>query len=166
LPIRRGDEEEAGVARITDEYEGTPVWRLMTTFTQLQRAHRLVEAHSRLRSADLRLLWLLSDGVPRSMREIADQLALERSTVSRQVSAALADGLIARTDQPVAGARPLVVTQTGTDALTQVIEGNFGDYLGALDVLPEEERERFVENLAAVVESYGSRVAERHGHHC
>lgn len=151
------------MARITDDYVGTLVWRILSSFTRLQSAHRLMEANTSVRAADLRLIWLMADGEPRSVKEIADELALERSTVSRQVNAALVDGFVERAEHPVAGARPFVVTQHGVGTLTQILERNLDLYEGALATVPEGERERFVELLSGVVDAYGTLAAEHHG---
>jgi len=43
-----------------------------------------------------RLLWLLTEGPARTLRELSDELQLDQSTVNRQVNAALNHGLVER----------------------------------------------------------------------
>jgi DNA-binding MarR family transcriptional regulator len=51
---------------------------------------------SELDSSAFRVLWLLTEGPPRTLRELADELQLDQSTVNRQVNAAIKNGLVER----------------------------------------------------------------------
>ena len=55
---------------------------------------------SQLDTSAFRLLWLLTEGPPRTQRELADELQLDPSTVTRQVSAAISHGLVERYAEP------------------------------------------------------------------
>ncbi|MGA8848173.1 MAG: MarR family winged helix-turn-helix transcriptional regulator [Nocardioides sp.] len=63
---------------------------------RLQRRRTSVYDGVVLDNSAFRLLWLLSDGVPRTLRQLAEGLDLEQSTVNRQVNAALAAGYLER----------------------------------------------------------------------
>ncbi|WP_220451240.1 MarR family winged helix-turn-helix transcriptional regulator [Nocardioides dongkuii] len=63
-----------------------------------------------------RVLWMLVEHGPRTLRELADDLHLERSTVTRQVNAAIARGLVERYDEAGSGGRLLRPTDAGRAA--------------------------------------------------
>ena len=70
--------------------------RLASMFWKLDRLRHKQEQTMSLTSASIRILWLLSDGTPRSLKEISHQLRLEQSTANRQVNDALSHGLVER----------------------------------------------------------------------
>lgn len=72
---------------------------LAALLQRLDRRRFIVEHQATLASADLRLLWLLTDGTPRTLRQIAESLELEQSTVNRQVNRAIQDGYLERFGQ-------------------------------------------------------------------
>jgi DNA-binding MarR family transcriptional regulator len=60
-----------------------------------------------------KLLWILSDGRPRTLRELAEELDLELSTINRQVNAAVRAGLLERFSVPDSPSRPVQPTAEG-----------------------------------------------------
>lgn len=129
-----------------------PVWTAIRVAARWAAVRRGVEGGQLLRVAEGRMLWLLRDGQPRTLRQLAEELDLEQSTVNRQVHAALDSGIIVRS-RPQDSA-PYVVTmsdegevrfRTDMARLTHVYEH-------ALAVIPEPEQERFLEHLGAFVE--------------
>lgn len=129
-----------------------PVWTAIRVAARWAAVRRGVEGGQLLRVAEGRMLWLLCDGQPRTLRQLAEELDLEQSTVNRQVHAALDSGIIVRS-RPQDSA-PYVVTmsdegearfRTDMARLTHVYEH-------ALAVVPEPEQERFLEHLGAFVE--------------
>lgn len=112
---------------------------------------RVVEARTSLTTADLRLLWLLSDGRARTQREICAELNLEQSTVNRQVNAALRAGHLRR-DDAQSGPAVLSATAQGRrryEADVEALVGLMGTALGSLD-----DPEQFLVSLATFVEAY------------
>ncbi|MFD6137837.1 MarR family winged helix-turn-helix transcriptional regulator, partial [Isoptericola sp. NPDC060257] len=97
----------------SDPAELTDDRRVAGLLFRLDLHRRLAEHRSPLGTADGRLLWLLSDGRPRTLREIAEALRLEQSTVNRQVNGALAAGLLRRFTAPGRSARLLEPTEEG-----------------------------------------------------
>ena len=77
---------------------------------------------SQLDTSAFRLLWLLTEGPPRTQRELADELQLDPSTVTRQVSAAISHGLVERYAEPDSTARLLRPTEAGRTAYVQDAE--------------------------------------------
>ncbi len=146
------------MTRVTDELHGTDVWSTIGALARLERAQRTAEDTAEIRTADRRLLWLLSDGTPRTMREIAEELSLEQSTVNRQVNAALTAGLLARVDPDAHHARPLVVTDEGRALFDRSLERHVGLLDQALAAVPDDRRAAFLADLAAFVDAYGSAV--------
>lgn len=137
------------------------LWALVVGTARFERGRRAIEATARLKSADLRLLWLLSAEGPRTMREIADALVLEQSTVNRQVNAALKEGLVERIDhasasgdEAVSRARAIRATDAGEAALARDLGAGMEIFGVALDALPAGERQQFMDNYLVFAEAY------------
>jgi len=69
-----------------------------------------------LEDSAFRILLLLVEEGPRSMGDLAAELQLERSTISRQVSAAIGHGLVERYAEPGRAPRLLRPTDAGREA--------------------------------------------------
>lgn len=118
---------------------------------------RVVEANTRLTTADLRLLWLLSDGRARTQREISNELNLEQSTVNRQVNASLRAGLLER-GAAESGPAVLAATADGLRRYEADVE-TFMNLMGtALESLGDDS-EQFLVLLAGFVEAYRDAMA-------
>lgn len=126
--------------------------------TRLDVHRRLVESRSPLGVADGRLLWLLSDRRPRTLREIADALGLEQSTVNRQVNGALKEGLVRRIDEPGQPARRIEPTEDGLAALEAATSVILGAYEAGLAALGDQNAAQFLELLDQFVDAYGEAV--------
>lgn len=146
------------MTRVTDDLRETPAGMAIIAIAMLERAQRAAEDVAEVRVADRRLLWLLSDGDPRTMRQIADELDLEQSTVNRQVNAALGEGLLARTTPDEHHARPLVVTDAGQALFNRSFDRHVGYVERALDVVPTDRAPTFLADLVAFAEAYGAAV--------
>jgi DNA-binding MarR family transcriptional regulator len=148
------------VRQVTQTLRGSPAWDLVVATAQLERARRAVEGRARLGTADLRLIWLLVDGGPRTMKEISAELGLEQSTVNRQTNAALKAGYLERVDQDGKGARMLTPTDEGYDLFASDMHLVMAVLEEGLSAVPVAEATRFMENLASFSEAY-RRAAER-----
>ncbi|SKC60436.1 MarR family winged helix-turn-helix transcriptional regulator [Krasilnikoviella flava] len=136
-----------------------PDRRIAALLARLDVHRRLAEHRSVIGVADGRLLWLLSDGRPRTLREIADSLRLEQSTVNRQVNGALAAGLLRRFTEPGRSARLVEPTAEGL-ALFETATGQaLGAYSDGLAVLGDDV-ETFLELLGRFADAYGDAVRE------
>ena len=97
--------------QVTQALRGSPIWDLVVATARLERGRRAVEGRARLGTADLRLIWLLVEDGPRTMREISEELGLEQSTVNRQVNSALKAGYLERIDQGECVLDPTIVAR-------------------------------------------------------
>jgi DNA-binding MarR family transcriptional regulator len=77
-----------------------------------RRRHVNLEG-TQLDMSAFKLLWILSDGRPRTLRQLADELDLELSTINRQVNAAVRAGLLERFSVPDSPSRPVQATAEG-----------------------------------------------------
>ncbi|GGB25505.1 hypothetical protein GCM10011492_14480 [Flexivirga endophytica] len=123
---------------------------------------RVMEAQTSLAAADLRLLWLLSDGRPRTQRDISTELSLEQSTVNRQVNAALRAGHLRR-DAAESGAAVLSATSQGRRRYESDVEALMGLMGTALQALGDEA-EQFLVSLATFVEAYRAAMPHARDH--
>ncbi|MFJ9391701.1 MarR family winged helix-turn-helix transcriptional regulator [Nocardioides sp. NPDC101246] len=133
--------------------------RLASLVGRLEVHRRLAEDRSALNQADGRLLWFLSDGRPRTLREIADGLNLEQSTVNRQVNAALSAGHLRRFAEQGRSARLIEPTEEGLAVYEAASARALGAYADGLAALGEES-EKFLELLERFVGVYGEAVRE------
>ncbi|MGW8564898.1 MarR family winged helix-turn-helix transcriptional regulator [Isoptericola sp. NPDC055881] len=124
---------------------------------QLEVHRRMAEHRSSLGVADGRLLWLLSDGRPRTLREIGDALRLEQSTVNRQVNGALAAGLLRRIAEPGRSARLVEPTDEGLTAYESATATALGEFEAGLAALGAEAG-TFLDLLDRFVDAYGDAV--------
>lgn len=138
--------------------------RLETRFAALlhhfDRYRRAVDVQSTLGIAELRLLWLLTEGEPKTLREVSEDLHLEQSTVNRQVNAAVQSGLLARSRSSTSS--PYVFEPTAHGRATFESETAFalGVYSRVLEDMGDESATRLLELLAQFVDLYGSAVDE------
>jgi DNA-binding MarR family transcriptional regulator len=72
------------------------VTALADQLLRLQRRRRTVVEGTLLEDSAFRILWILADGIPRTLRTLASELDLEQSTINRQVNAAIAGGYLER----------------------------------------------------------------------
>jgi len=136
----------------------TPVQRVAAILHSFDVDRRVVESATSLSAAELRLLWLLSDGRARTQREISTELNLEQSTVNRQVNAALRAGHIERLGTG-SGPAQLSATEGGLRRYEEDVEAVMGIMGTALSALGDEQ-EHFLASLAIFVEAYREAVAD------
>lgn len=130
---------------------------LLTRLDRHRRAHR---EHRVLGDAVMRVLWLLAEGGPRTLREIADGLHLEQSTVNRQVNAALAEGLVERERPEGSSAYRFRRTERGHELFEADVSASLDGYREALEALGEPGATEFLRLLSRFTEEYHS-ISER-----
>lgn len=77
-----------------------------------KRRHAAVEG-VQLETSAFKLLWVLSGDRAMTLREIADELGLDLSTINRQVNGAVRAGLLERFSVPGSPSRPVRSTAEG-----------------------------------------------------
>jgi DNA-binding MarR family transcriptional regulator len=102
---------------------------------------------SALDASAFRLLWLLTEGAPRTLRELAEELQLDQSTVNRQVNAAIKHGLVERYAVPGSPSRLLRPTEAGRAAYVHDGELRAEVYNAVLDELGRARSEALVAEL-------------------
>lgn len=138
-------------------HESRPTHSLERDFAALiasyERHRRVAAQRSPLGPAELRLMWLLSDGVPRTLRDISETLNLEQSTVNRQANAALDHGIVARSR--ASGSRyTFTPTELGSERLELSITSMLEKYRDAFNQMGSADAQQFVSLLGAFVAAY------------
>ncbi|MGC5165465.1 MarR family winged helix-turn-helix transcriptional regulator [Luteimicrobium sp. DT211] len=138
--------------------EAAPGTRVASALFHLDQHRRIAEHQGRLNVADGRLLWLFSDHTPRTLRQIAEELNLEQSTVNRQVNAAHQAGLLDRERDPERGAYVFTASENGLAIFDEAIASSLGQYDAALAALGADDAEQLVTLLGKFVTAYGEVV--------
>ena len=113
--------------------------RMARLLVRLEAGRRAAEATAALGTADMRMLWLLSDGNPRTLREISESIGLEKSTVNRQVNAALREGLVERRRPSGCTSAVLSPTEHGRALFDHEVDRVLDHYRAGLARLGGEE---------------------------
>lgn len=119
---------------------------------ELLRVSRLRAASypgSLLENSAFRILWLLVERGPLELRELAEELQLERSTVTRQVNAAIGHGHLERYDEAGRAGRLLRPTPAGEAAYRHDGELRADRLTTALADLGSDRAQGLVEDLRA-----------------
>lgn len=141
----------------TSHLTGTPAWAATRAIAVLNRARHTSEQKSDLGTAEARLLWVINDGEPHTLRDISEQLGLEQSTVNRQVNAAIKAGLLDRHRSPE-GVYLLSATSEGAERFDRNLDQHMTRINRALDSIPATERDRFCAQLTEFAAAYDEAV--------
>ncbi|GGA75328.1 hypothetical protein GCM10011490_27610 [Pseudoclavibacter endophyticus] len=123
-------------------------------FTELDRHRRTLSQRATLGTADMRLLWLLSDDEPRTLKQIAERLGLEQSTANRQVNAAVTAGLLVRERDHSAAPYRFTATPRGAREFERNLHATLDTYRHALNALGPD-RARFLDLLQKFLDACG-----------
>lgn len=123
----------------------TAGFQLLTSLTRLDALRRAAEQQMSLGTADLRILCLLSDGTSRTLRQIADELRLEQSTVNRQVNHAVTTGFVERSRSDPNGVYEFSATAEGVVAFEDDLRSFVGSYDAALSMIGTTDAAHFRE---------------------
>lgn len=129
--------------------------RLLASYlASLDLQRRALETHLHLSTSELRILWLFSDGQLRTLREIAENLRLEQSTVNRQVNAAHAAGLLGRSRPEGGNAYVFFSAPAGVAAFEEDLVTSLGAYETALQQLGPDDAATFLQTLRRFLDVY------------
>ncbi|WP_313408213.1 MarR family transcriptional regulator [Aeromicrobium sp.] len=143
---------------ITETARANPAWSALTSISRLERGQRAVvgpRGH-----ADQRLLWMFSDGRPRTLREIAEELGLEQSTVNRQANAALKAGLLERSREPGQNAWHFVANETALADFARDLDRHLALLNRAVEAIPPADRARFLEQFGTFAAAFAEAASE------
>lgn len=135
--------------------------RVAALIHHLDRHRRALDVRATLGTADLRLLWLLADGEFRSLRQVAEALHLEQSTVNRQVNAAVQAGLLQRSRPAPAAPYVFAPTPLGRATFERETARALALYQDVLDRLGPEDGDELLRLLGQFVDLYGEAVEQR-----
>ncbi|MFT4214113.1 MAG: MarR family transcriptional regulator [Microbacterium sp.] len=157
--MSRGEAMDASVGEIGTraDAEVAAARRLAGLLSTLDSARRVLSQRATLGTADMRLLWLFTDGDAYTLRQIAQRLGLEQSTVNRQVNAAVAAGLLLKTRD--GGSYSFTSSTQGAREFERTLDASLSAYRTALAALGDD-RERFLSLVASFVEAYHSAVLD------
>ena len=108
--------DQQAVQQADQQAELAEVTALGDQLLRLQRRRRHVYDDVVLENSAFRVLWVLSDGEPRTLRQLAADLDLEQSTINRQVNAAITAGWLERYDVEGSASRLVRPTTAGAEA--------------------------------------------------
>ncbi|MCD9153489.1 MarR family winged helix-turn-helix transcriptional regulator [Aeromicrobium duanguangcaii] len=145
---------------ITQAARANPAWGALAAIARIERGRRAADS-LRFTHADQRLLWMFSDGKPRTLREIADELGLEQSTVNRQVNSALKAGRLRRSREPGQTAWQFLATDEALAEFVRDLQDHLALLEQGLQAVPEDERSRFLEHLGAFATAYNEAATQR-----
>lgn len=135
--------------------------RLLWRFEIMRRAEEQAEE---LRSAEGRLLWLLTQNdAPRTLKQIAQDLQLEQSTANRQVNAALRTGLLHRFREPGAGAWSFEPTQRGAALYERSLNCHLDRVSTALAALEPQEKQHLTHAFTTFIDAYAQQACRAEG---
>ena len=97
---------------VTDE----TLRRLTDELIRIRRRREVGDPSMVLDGSAFKILWLLVDHGPHTLRALADHLQLEQSTINRQVKAVLARGLVQRHSEPGSAGKVVTATPAGERA--------------------------------------------------
>ena len=133
---------------------------------RLQRRRTTVYEGVVLDNSAFRLLWMLSDGTPRTLRQLAECLDLEQSTVNRQVNAALSAGYVERFAVEGSASKLVRPTAAGEEAFDHDGQIRAALISRALDDLGDDRAARLIGDLRAYNDAWDTvlGIASREGH--
>ena len=95
----------------------TPLYQgLAEELLRMSRRKTHIVPGAMLEASAFAILWTLSDGAPRTLRDLADELDLDQSTVNRQVNAAIKHGHLERFEVAGQASRLIRPTAAGEAA--------------------------------------------------
>lgn len=105
----------------------------------------------------MRLLWLLIESGPQTLSQITEALCLERSTVNRQVNAAVGAGLLAKERLPRSSAYQILPTAAGYRAFDAGAQASLAAISESLRELGPEDSSRLLDLLERFADAHGRR---------
>ena len=126
-----------------------------------KRRHGVVEG-TQLDVSAFRLLWILADDRARTLRELAEELGLDLSTINRQVNAAVRAGLLERFSVPDSLSRPVRPTAEGRRLYAHDSAIHADLLRSVLAEMGADAARDLIRSLGAFNDAYERRAPHRH----
>ena len=126
-----------------------------------KRRHGSVEG-TELESSAFKLLWVLSDDNPRTLRELSDALDLDLSTINRQVNTAVRAGLLERFSVTDSLSKPVRATAEGRRLYEQDTQVHRDVLRSVLAEMGAAGARDLIRSLGAFNDAYEKHAPNRH----
>ena len=126
-----------------------------------KRRHTTIDG-AELDSSAFKLLWVLSDDQPRTLRELADELDLDLSTINRQVNAAVRAGLLERFTVAGSPSRPVRPTAAGRRQYEHDLAVHSDLLRSVLAEMGADAARELIRSLGSFNDAYERRARHRH----
>lgn len=130
--------------------------RFAEATTRYERERRVAAGFLPLGAADLRIIALLIDGVPRTLKQIAEELHLEQSTINRQTNAALQHEYLTRSRGDDGPAYVFSVSQLGRAKFDESLGYFYREYHEAFRLMGADRAQLLVELLEEFVDAHAA----------
>ncbi len=135
--------------------------QLSDELLRLGRRRGVEPTDAELEHSAFRILWALARFGPRTLRDLADDLLLEQSTINRQVNRAIDQGYVERFTQPGQASRYLRPTILGQERYARDVERRRAVQRRALALLGEERAARLVADLRLLNDAFDEVTPEQ-----
>lgn len=122
--------------------------RLHTELVRLGR-RRATPQSALLDASAYKILWLVVEHGPHTLRGLASYLQLDQSTINRQVHAVIAHGFVERYDDPDASGRLIRATEAGAEAYRHDAEIRSEGLRAIVNTLGERSTADLADGLAS-----------------
>ncbi len=136
---------------------GVDASRFAKALARLDGLRRHERHGEELGAADMRLLWLLQESGPQTLGQIGAALGLERSTVNRQVNAAVDQGLLLKERVPGSSAYRVQVAPAGNAAFNRGARAALAAIAEAFDEMGREDADTLIALTETFVDAYARR---------
>lgn len=137
--------------------------RLSDELIRIRRRREVGDPAMILDGSAFKILWLLVDHGPHTLRALADHLQLEQSTINRQVKVVLARGLAQRHSEPGSAGKLITATPAGERAYRHDADLRHEGLRSVVDGLGERSMADLAVGLAALNDAIDQAI-ESSGH--
>ncbi len=131
---------------------------LSNELVRLGRRREMTSAAKALDASAFKILWILVEDGPRTLRGLAHDLGLDQSTINRQVHAVIGHGFVERFDEPDSTARLMRATAAGEAAYRSDSEIRSDGLRAIVNSLGEQSTADLAQGLASFNDAIDSAV--------
>ncbi len=131
---------------------------LSNELVRLGRRREMTSAARTLDASAFKILWILVEDGPHTLRGLADYLGLDQSTINRQVHAVIGHGFVERYDEPDSAAKLIRATAAGEAAYRSDSEIRRDGLRAIVNTLGEQSTADLAQGLASFNDAIDSAV--------